>query len=70
MPSTAIRGFSYLPQRRELRVEFVTRRVYVYFDVPAKTVEEFRAAESKGRHFNTHIRDHYRFRELVREEAS
>jgi hypothetical protein len=65
MPSSVIRRFSYDPQRRELRVEFVTGRIYVCYDVPEREPEAFRAAESKGHYFNFHIRDHYGFRELA-----
>jgi hypothetical protein len=68
MPSTVIRRFDYRPERRELEVTFTTGRRYLYSDVPAKAVEEFRAAFSKGIHFNRFIRDHYAFRELT--EAS
>ena len=69
MPSTVIRRFDYAPGRRELTVEFVSGRRYLYFDVPPETVDEFRAAFSKGTHFNRHIRDNYRFRELARTES-
>lgn len=64
MPSTAIRRFYYRPERRELEVTFTTGRRYLYFDVPEPAVDEFRAALSKGVHFNRCIRDHYPYREL------
>ena len=66
MPSTVIRNHAYLPDTRELVVEFTTGRTYVYSDVPADEIEAFRAAFSKGRYFNAHIRDNYRFREITR----
>ena len=65
MPSTVIRRFFYVPASRELTVEFVTGRRYLYFDVPADEVEAFRAAFSKGSHFNRKIRERYEFRELA-----
>ena len=65
MPSTVIRRFEYVPDRRELNVEFVTGRRYVYLDVPAEEAAAMRAAFAKGRYFNAHIRDRYRFRELA-----
>lgn len=65
MPSTVIRRFDYRPETRELEMLFVTGRRYVYADVPADEVERLRQAFSKGRYFNAHIRDHYRYRELV-----
>jgi lysyl-tRNA synthetase class 2 len=69
MPSTVIRRFHYRPQRRELQILFVTGRIYIYCDVPEEEVEAFRTASSKGRYFNTHIRDHYAFREVTEELA-
>ena len=64
MPSTVIRRFSYRPESRELEVTFTTGRRYLYSDVPEEAVEEFRAAFSKGVHFNRYIRDQFPYREL------
>ena len=64
MPSSVIRNFEYRAESRELFVTFTTGRRYVYADVPEKEVRRFRAAFSKGTHFNRHIRDRYAFREL------
>ena len=65
MPSTVIQRFDYRPELHELEVLFVTGRRYVYSDVPPAAVADFRAAFSKGSHFNRHIRDRYPCRELV-----
>ena len=65
MPSTVIRRFMYVPETRELTIEFVTGRRYVYSEVPKEDVDDFRAAFSKGMHFNRHIRNDYRCRELA-----
>lgn len=65
MPSLVIRRFMYVPDSRELTVEFVSGRRYVYSNVPAESVEAFRAAFSKGSHFNRHIRDRFPCRELA-----
>lgn len=65
MPSTVIRRFAYVPEARELTIEFVSGRRYVYLDVPAEEVESMRAAFSKGSYFNRNIRDRYAFRELA-----
>lgn len=64
MPSSVIRRFDYDPVQRELLIHFVTDRRYVYLDVPEEEVSAMRSAFSKGRYFNAHIRDHYRFEEL------
>ena len=69
MPSTVIRRFDYSPERRELTVEFVTGRRYVYLDVPEDEARSMRRAFAKGRYFNAHIRDNYRFRELASDES-
>ena len=68
MPSTVIRRFDYSPERRELLVEFVTGRRYVYLDVPEDEARSMRGAFATGRYFNAHIRDSYRFRELTGED--
>ena len=65
MPSTVIRRFEYLPDRRELLVTFTTGRRYIYADVPEAEAEQFRAAFAKGVHFNRHIRGHYRYEERL-----
>jgi hypothetical protein len=65
MPSSVIRRFFYVPDTRELTIEFVTGRRYLYLDVPADEVEAFRSAFAKGSYFNRNIRDRYRFRELA-----
>ena len=67
MPSTVIRRFDYDPASGALDVEFVSGRRYRYAGVPADTAEAFRAAFSKGRFFNTHIRDNFACRELAAE---
>jgi hypothetical protein len=65
MPSTAIRAFNYDRERSALTITFETGRVYVYTKVPEFTFHRFARATSKGRFFNTEIRDKYRFRELT-----
>ena len=61
MPSTVIRWFHYLPDRRELLIGFQSGREYAYQDVPEAVHLAMRRAFSKGEFFNTHIRDHYSF---------
>ena len=70
MPSTVIRRFFYVPDSRELTVEFTTGRRYVYSDVPAEDVEAFRSAFAKGSYFNRKIRDRYECREIARTSES
>jgi lysyl-tRNA synthetase class 2 len=68
MPSTVIRHFHYVPEARELIVEFVTGRTYIYSEVPEQRVRAMRAAFAKGVYFNKHIRDRYAHRELTETE--
>jgi hypothetical protein len=64
MPSTIIRAFDYRPEGRELEVLFTTGRRYLYQEVPPEAAAAFRAAFSKGRHFNARIRGRYPYKEL------
>ena len=59
MPSSVIRAALYDPDRQVLDILFTTGRRYLYHHVPAEAADAFRAAFSKGRHFNAHIRDRY-----------
>lgn len=62
MPSTAISRIEYEPGTATLDVRFQdSSKLYRYYDVPARVYEAFRKAVSKGRFFNTHIRDRYDF---------
>jgi hypothetical protein len=65
MPSTIIRRFDYHLAARELEVLFTTGRRYLYRDVPPEAADAFRAAFSKGRHFNARIRGRYAYKELA-----
>jgi hypothetical protein len=69
MPSTVIRRFSYRPEARALDVEFVSGRRYRYHGVSEGIASQLGAAFSKGRYFNTRIRDDYPFEELSDEDA-
>jgi hypothetical protein len=64
MPSTVIRRFDYHADRRELEILFTTGRRYLYSNVPEEAAGRFRAAFSKGVHFNRYIRDRFPCREL------
>jgi hypothetical protein len=63
MPSTSIRKMAYDPDSRILSVWFVASgKRYEFEDVPPETFAEFQAAFAKGRFFNGHIRNHFRYR--------
>lgn len=65
MPSSVIRAAHYDPDREALDILFTTGRRYLYHRVPPEAADAFRAAFSKGRHFNAHIRDRYDFTEIA-----
>jgi lysyl-tRNA synthetase class 2 len=69
MPSTVIRRFDYRPESRELEVEFVSGRHYVYEQVPEEVAAAMRSAFAKGVYFNRRIRDRYAHREVTRDRA-
>jgi hypothetical protein len=64
-----IRFFRYAPETRELKVTFVSGRLYVYEDVPSEVAAAFRNARSKGTFFNREIRDRYLYRDITHEYA-
>lgn len=69
MPSTVIRSFDYRPATRELLIEFVSGRRYVYSDVPEAEALALRSAFAKGVHFNRRIRDRYACRDVTADAA-
>jgi hypothetical protein len=69
MPSSVIRFFRYAPDTRELKVTFISGRLYVYEDVPPEVAAAFRNARSKGTFFNHEIRDRYVYRDITHEYA-
>ncbi|ESX62723.1 MULTISPECIES: KTSC domain-containing protein [unclassified Mesorhizobium] len=63
MPSTSIRKTEYDPDSKTLSVWFVASgKRYEFENVPPDIYAEFRAAFAKGRYFNDHIRNHFRYR--------
>jgi hypothetical protein len=47
-----------------------TGAVYRYFDFPTADYQTFLRAESKGRFFRSHIRDHFRYERMARLRAA
>lgn len=65
MPSTIIQKSRYDPEARVLSVWLLTNgKRYEYRDVPPETYGAFRAAFSKGRFFNRHIRTNFVFDQI------
>lgn len=63
--SSSLATVAYDDERNVLQVEFIDRTVYQYFAVPLKTYEELCQAESKGAHFNRHIRNRFAHAKLA-----
>lgn len=55
MESTAIRKFKYWTTQKRLRIWFVSKGVYDYFNVPESVVLDLAQSQSKGRYFHDNI---------------
>ena len=64
MRSTAIRKFKYWIEEKRLRIWFVSKGVYDYYQVPESVVITLSQAQSKGRYFYYNIRTTYEFRRI------
>lgn len=62
--SAVIGDIAYDASAQRLQITFTTGRIYIYEPVPRAAYEAFAAADSRGAHFNAHIRDAYAYREL------
>lgn len=59
--STNLGAVGYDAKTRTLEVEFLNDRVYQYRGVPQNIHDQLMRASSKGRFFNTYVRDSYPF---------
>ena len=62
--SRAISEIDYDQERAKLMVRFVSGERYVYVGVPGEVHRSFCEAESKGRFFQSQIRDRYPYNRL------
>jgi hypothetical protein len=62
-PSTNIAAVAWDPETKELRVEFIRGRTYVYEGVDANTAEGFLRAPSAGQYLNQMIKNAYPYSE-------
>lgn len=62
--STSLATVAYDAERAVLQVEFRDRTMYQYIDVPRKIYKDLCQAESKGVHFNQHIRNRFAYIKL------
>ena len=57
--STAIKSIGYDPNRRILRVQFPSGKIYEYSEVSLMDFAVFMNAPSKGSHFQHYIKPYY-----------
>jgi KTSC domain len=67
MPSSVIKYFSYDEVTKTLKIIFVTNMVYLYQNVSEKIYKMLKASGSKGRYFNSNIKDKFKFQKLEEE---
>jgi len=65
MPSSVINHYNYDNDTKSLTIIFVTGMVYQYKDVPERIFKLFKASISKGKYFNYHIKDKFKFEKLT-----
>ncbi len=63
-PSAAIKSITYNSDTRRLYLTFPKGRSYTYFDVSPDAYSELCDANSKGRHFNSVLRNRYAYARL------
>jgi hypothetical protein len=68
--SKLLNSAAYDAKPRILYPRFRSGDVYRYFDFPAELYQQFLDAESRGRYFLAHIRNHFRYERLARLQAA
>jgi KTSC domain-containing protein len=67
LASKMLSAVAYQDSRQILYLRFRhSGDVYRYFDFPAANYQAFLSAESKGRFFRSHIRDHFRYERMAK----
>ena len=59
--SSLLQAATYRDQQARLELEFHGGAVYHYFAVPQPIYRDLLRAESKGRYFNSHIRNRFAY---------
>jgi hypothetical protein len=71
LESKMLSATAYDDSKRILYLRFRnTGDVYRYFKFPALDYQAFLSAESKGRFFRSHIRDHFRYERMAKLSAA
>jgi hypothetical protein len=64
LDSTLLASAGHDARRQLLDVEFRTGELYRYFNVPSACYRQLLRADSKGRYFNSHIRNRFSYQHL------
>jgi KTSC domain-containing protein len=71
LESKMLSAAAYDDSKQVLYLRFrSTGHVYRYFEFTAADHQAFLTAESKGRHFRSYIRDHFRYERMARLSAA
>lgn len=62
--SSNLAAIAYVEQTEQLLVQFASGSVYSYDDVPLQVFEDFKAADSKGKFLNEHIKGDYHYEKI------
>ena len=57
--STVISVVTYQKDAKQLSIEFVNGRIYIYKGVPLKVFDKMRTNKSAGKYFNSIIKNNY-----------
>lgn len=64
MPSSVINHFSYDAISKTLKINFVSGMIYLYKNVPEQVYNSMKTSVSKGKFFNSNIKDKYKFEKI------
>jgi KTSC domain-containing protein len=62
--SSTMTAIGYDPNSHALEIEFNSGAVYQYGSVPQSEYDGLMSAESKGKYFNSYIKDRYAYAKL------
>ena len=68
--SKLLASSAYDAGKHTLYLRFRSGEVYRYFDFPQAQYREFLDAESRGRYFLSHIRNHFPYERLAKLQAA
>jgi len=65
MPSTVVNAIKYYPEKKVLRIIYVSGSVYDYKDVPENVYAEMKSSGSKGGYLNKFVKGKYEFSKVA-----